>query len=447
MDYAETLAYLYARLPMFQRIGKAAYKADLSNTHALMDLTGHPERGLRCVHVAGTNGKGSTSHLIASALQAAGYRVGLHTSPHLKDFRERFRILLPSATTSGTVLSGVEGPPQASSDQELSFDSAQDRTQRVGTHERTMIPEATVIRFVEEFRSGFEPIEASFFEWGVALALWWFREEQVDIAVIETGMGGRLDSTNVITPEVSVITNIGLDHMDFLGHTVEAIAGEKAGIIKPGVPVVVGEAETGVADVFRAKAIAEDAPLTFVDQRTALPYPSGLAGPHQERNARTALAALNVLRERGWSIPDQAIAAGFRDVVASTGLRGRWEILSRAPLTIADVAHNAHGLRTVRRMLDRTAHAHLHVVLGMVNDKDLDRAFAELPDDATYYFCKADIPRGLDADELRRQAGRQALYGYAYSSVKAALEEAQRAAGPDDLVLVTGSVFVVAEVV
>jgi dihydrofolate synthase/folylpolyglutamate synthase len=427
VDYAETLAYLYARLPMFQRIGKAAYKADLSNTHALMELTGHPERGLRSVHVAGTNGKGSTSHLIASALQEAGYTVGLHTSPHLKDFRERFRILRPDVT-----LSPSKGDPEV--------------MVRRAHHDNTMIPEAKVIRFVEEFRAGFEPIEASFFEWGVALALWWFREEQVDIAVIETGMGGRLDSTNVITPEVSVITNIGLDHMDFLGRTVEAIAGEKAGIIKHGVPVVAGEAEGSVAEVFRAKAAEEHAPITFVDQAAALPYPSGLPGAHQERNARTALSALKVLQGKGWSIPEEAIAKGFRDVVASTGLRGRWEVISHAPLTIVDVAHNAHGLRTVRDMLLRTKHDHLHVVLGTVNDKDLEQALRELPDEATYYFCKADIPRGLDAEELRRQGARQALVGFAYPSVKAALEEAQRAAGPDDLVLVTGSVFVVAEV-
>jgi dihydrofolate synthase/folylpolyglutamate synthase len=404
VDYAETLAYLYARLPMFQRIGKAAYKADLGNTRALMELTGHPERGLRCVHVAGTNGKGSTSHLIASALQEAGYRVGLHTSPHLKDFRERFR------------LNGA------------------------------MIAEREVVRFVEQYRSGFEPIEASFFEWGVALALWWFREEQVDIAVMETGMGGRLDSTNVITPEVSVITNIGLDHMDFLGHTVEAIAGEKAGIIKPHVPVVIGEAEDDVAQVFRAKAALEQAPITFVDRSAPLPHPPGLPGPHQERNARTALTTLQVLRDKGWNLPDEAIAQGFRNVVPNTGLRGRWEVISRAPLTIADVAHNAHGLRTVHEMLLRTKYDHLHVVLGTVNDKDLDQALRELPDEATYYFCKADIPRGLDATELQRQAARLALVGFTYPSVRTALEEAQRAAGPDDLVLVTGSVFVVAEV-
>jgi dihydrofolate synthase/folylpolyglutamate synthase len=404
MTYPETLAYLYARLPMFQRIGKAAYKADLTNTHALMDLLDHPERGLRCVHVAGTNGKGSTSHLIASALQEAGLRVGLHTSPHLKDFRERFRI------------------------------------------NGAMIPEAEVVRFVEQYREGFEPIEASFFEWGVALAFWWFREQQVDIAVIETGMGGRLDSTNVVTPEVSVITNVGWDHMDFLGNTLEAIAGEKAGIIKPGVPVVVGEAEGPLAEVFRGKALEEQAPFTLVDQSAPLSYASGLAGMHQERNARTALAALHVLRGRGWSIPEDAIARGFTRVVPNTGLRGRWEVLAREPLTIADVAHNVDGLRSVKAMLADTPHRQLHIVLGMVNDKDLGRVLAELPRAARYYFCKANIPRGLDAWALRAQASAQDLQGTVFPSVAAAYHAARSSAARDDLVLVTGSVFVVAEV-
>jgi len=405
MTYAETLAYLFARLPMFQRIGKAAYKADLANTHALMELTGHPERGLRCVHVAGTNGKGSTSHLIASVLQEAGYKVGLHTSPHLKDFRERFRI------------------------------------------NGEMIGEDEVVRFVETYRAGFEPIQASFFEWGVALAFWWFRAQQVDIAVIETGMGGRLDSTNVVTPEVSVITNIGWDHMDFLGQTLEAIANEKAGIIKPGVPVVVGEADGAIAEVFRNKARALDAPLTLVDQCGELPHRSALHGEHQERNARTALAALEQLREGGWRIDGDHIARGFRDVIGNTGLVGRWQVLSDVPLTIADVAHNVDGVRVVRRMLECQPYERLHIVLGMVNDKDLSRVLAELPKAATYYFCKADIPRGLDAATLLDSAKDHGLIGTTHPSVSEAFQAATRAASMNDLVLVTGSVFVVAEVI
>ncbi len=405
MTYAETLAYLYAQLPMFQRIGQAAYKADLGNTHALMEALGHPERGLKCVHVAGTNGKGSTSHLIASTLQEAGYTVGLHTSPHLKDFRERFRI------------------------------------------NGTMVGEATVVEFVERYRNVFEPIQPSFFEWGVAFAFWWFREQRVDIAVLETGMGGRLDSTNVVSPEVSVITNIGWDHMQFLGDSLPAIAREKAGIIKHGTPVVIGEAEGEVKEVFRSVAAEHEAPITFVDQHKPLPYPSALPGQHQERNARTALNALLVLRDRGWKIPDDAIDAGFRNVVDNTGLMGRWQVLGERPRTIADVGHNVDGIRVVRAMLANEHYAKLHIVLGMVNDKDLSKVLSELPDQAAYYFCKADIPRGLNADLLREQSEAHGLTGSVYPTVAAAYQAARTAAEPDDLVLVTGSVFVVAEVV
>ncbi len=404
MNYTETLAYLYAQLPMFQRIGKAAYKADLSNTRALMDLTGHPERGLRCVHVAGTNGKGSTSHLIASVLQEAGYKVGLHTSPHLKDFRERFRI------------------------------------------NGKMITEHDVVRFVEEYRAGFEPIQASFFEWGVALALWWFREEKVDIAVIETGMGGRLDSTNVITPDVSVVTNIGWDHMDFLGTTLEAIAGEKAGIIKPGVPVIVGEVTGSVAKVFKRKAEELGSPMTIVDQTSPLSYPTALTGSHQERNARTALSAIRSLQQQGWRIEEEHIRSGLANVIKNTTLLGRWQVLAEPPLTIADVAHNVDGIRVVKEMLDRLRYEQLHIVFGAVNDKDLGRVLAELPTNAIYYFCKADIPRGLDANELHNQAAAHGLMGTSHPSVPAAYSAATHAAAMNDLVLVTGSVFVVAEV-
>jgi len=405
MDYTETLAYLYAQLPMFQRIGKAAYKPDLSRTEQLMRLTGHPERGLRCLHVAGTNGKGSTSHLLASVLQEAGYTVGLHTSPHLKDFRERFRI------------------------------------------NGEMIPEKDVVRFVESYREGFEPIQTSFFEWGVALAFWWFRERKVDMAVLETGMGGRLDSTNVVTPEVSVITNIGWDHMDFLGNTLEAIAAEKAGIIKPGVPVVIGEADETIAEVFLNAALKAGSPITFADQGPRAPYPSGLPGDHQERNARTAYAAVLKLREGGWSIPEVAVSAGFKHVVRNTGLMGRWQVLGDAPLIVADVAHNVDGMRTLMRMVECQPFERLHIVLGMVNDKDIGGVLDILPRSATYYFCKADIPRGLDAAELAHAAVGMGLTGAHFPTVQEAMRAASRAAGLNDLILITGSVFVVAEVV
>lgn len=404
MDYERTLAYLYARLPMFSRIGAAAYKADLDNTHALMRLLDHPERGLKCVHVAGTNGKGSTSSLIASVLQEAGYKVGLHTSPHLKDFRERFRI------------------------------------------NGEMVAEEVVMDFVERYREAFEPIAPSFFEWGVAFTLWWFREEQVDIAVIETGMGGRLDSTNVVTPEVSVITNIGWDHMQFLGHSLQAIAKEKGGIIKPGTPVVIGEASVGIAAIFSDIAAQRGSTMIIAKDAPGGDLPCGLVGEHQERNKRTAYAAVQVLNERAWKVDNHAIMKGFVNVVRNTGIRGRWEVLSKEPLTIADVAHNADGITAILRVLDVTPHKKLHMVLGMVGDKNICLLLALLPKAATYYFCKADIPRGLDASDLAAQAAVYGLKGTVHNSVSAAYDAARSQAGPKDLVLVTGSVFVVAEV-
>lgn len=390
---------------MFSRIGKAAYKADLSNTHALMDVLGHPERGLKCVHLAGTNGKGSTANMIASVLQEAGHRTGLHTSPHLKDIRERFRI------------------------------------------NGDMIPQEAVTAFVERYRKDFELVEASFFEWGVALALHWFRDQHTDIAVIECGLGGRLDSTNVVTPEVCVITNIGWDHADLLGDTLEKIAVEKAGIIKPGIPVVIGEAEGSIAEVFQKRAKEVGAPIHFTDQNTPLPFSLDLPGPHQQRNARTAVAVLRVLQEDGWAITEANIIAGLANVQANTGFAGRWQTIATVPHTIADIGHNADGLKIVNEMLGRTPHDRLHIVLGTVNDKDIGRMLGMLPRTATYYFCKADIPRGLVAAELKALAKAHGLMGAAYASVSAALAAAKREAAGNDLVLVTGSAFVVAEVV
>ncbi len=404
MDYERTLAYLQARLPMFSRIGKAAYKADLDNTRALMSMLDHPERGLKCVHIAGTNGKGSTSHMLASVLQEAGYRTGLYTSPHLKDFRERIR---------------VNG---------------------------AMIPRERVVAFVEGYRNSFEPIAPSFFEWTVALAFDHFRAERTDIAIIETGLGGRLDSTNVVTPEVSVITNIGWDHADLLGGTLEAIAQEKAGIIKRGIPVVVGEASDPVARIFRTRARDTGAPLLLVDHSTQQPYVLDLAGEHQDRNARAVLAVIQQLRLKGWPIPEAAVAKGLSNVGANTGFAGRWQTIAHDPLTIVDVGHNEDGLRVVQRMLAITPHERLHLVLGTVNDKDIGRMLAQLPDQATYYFCKADIPRGLDANELAARGEAAGLHGTVHDTVSSALDAARSSAGPNDLVLVTGSVFTVAEV-
>ncbi|MBK9759554.1 MAG: bifunctional folylpolyglutamate synthase/dihydrofolate synthase [Flavobacteriales bacterium] len=403
MDYERALAYLYARLPMFSRIGKTAYKADLNNTHALMRMLDHPEHGLKCVHVAGTNGKGSTSHMLASVLQEAGYKTGLYTSPHLKDFRERIRI------------------------------------------NGEMIPKERVTDLVEHYQSQFEGIAPSFFEWTVALAFDWFREEKVDIAVIETGLGGRLDSTNVVTPEVSVITNIGWDHTDLLGSTLEAIAFEKAGIIKNGIPAVIGEAQNQVAEVFRQKAKHETAPIRFIDQSAEQPFALDLAGPHQQKNARTAIAAIAELRQLGWKITEEQIARGLANTCTNTGFMGRWQTIAQNPLTIADVGHNEDGLRAVREMLGLTQHENLHIVLGTVNDKDIDRMLGQLPKLATYYFCKADLPRGLAAETLSGKALGHGLRGRTYPSVKSALVSARATANGRDLVLVTGSVFVVAE--
>ena len=402
-DYERTLAYLQARLPMFSRIGKAAYKADLDNTHALMRMLDHPERGLKCVHVAGTNGKGSTSHMLASVLQEAGYRTGLHTSPHLTDFRERIRI------------------------------------------NGEMIPREAVVAFVEKHKATFEPMAPSFFEWSVALTLHWFREQHTDIAVIETGLGGRLDSTNVVTPEVSVITNIGWDHADLLGGSLEAIAREKAGIIKAGVPVVVGEAEGAVARIFAEKALEVGAPIHPVDQRAPQPYALDLAGAHQGRNARTVLETLEQLRALGWRITEENAARGLAHTCTNTGFAGRWQTIAHAPLTIVDVGHNEDGLRVVNQMLAITPHDHLRIVLGTVKDKDIGRMLAQMPREATYHFCKADIPRGLEAVELAARAGAVGLHGTVHGSVREALANARKLAGAGDLVLVTGSVFVVAE--
>jgi dihydrofolate synthase/folylpolyglutamate synthase len=405
VTYAETLAYLYAQLPMFHRIGKAAYKADLDNTHALMDALGHPEQGLKCVHIAGTNGKGSTSHMIAAALQLAGYKTGLYTSPHLKDFRERIRI------------DGV------------------------------MIPEEEVVAFVEEFHAKWESIQPSFFEITVAMCFWYFKRAGIDIAVIETGLGGRLDSTNVIVPEVSVITNIGYDHMNLLGDTIEKIASEKAGIIKSKTPVVIGAMRPEAREVMIQTALQQHAPLIDASRVSASLIPNGaLQGHYQIENRATAFMALRTLAALGWRVNEEHIVQGFQQVVELTGLLGRWQKLHDLPLTIADVAHNEDGIRTVLEQLQQTPHKQLHFVLGLVGDKDVTRVLKLLPQKATYYFCKADIPRGLDAEMLKEQAAEFQLKGESYGSVKKAYTAAVEAAKEDDLIFIGGSVFPVAVV-
>ncbi|MFN5621673.1 MAG: bifunctional folylpolyglutamate synthase/dihydrofolate synthase [Flavobacteriales bacterium] len=405
MTYSQTLDYLYSQLPMFHRVGPAAYKPGLDNTWALLELVGNPHEELKTVHIAGTNGKGSTSHMIASALQLAGYKTGLYTSPHLKDFRERIRI------------NGV------------------------------MIPEGEVVTFVERYHEAWQVIQPSFFEITVALCFWYFKREGVDIAVIETGLGGRLDSTNVIVPEVSVITNIGYDHMNLLGDTIEKIAAEKAGIIKNGTPVVLGAMREEARLVMEETAKRMNAPLldSSLLSHRAIPI-SALKGLYQNENRATAFLALKTLNVLGWRLTENHIAEGFERVVELTGLLGRWQQLKEHPLVIADVAHNEDGIHAVLEQIKQTPHQHLHFVLGLVGDKDVTRVLKMLPQYATYYFCKADIPRGLDAQLLQDQAMNFQLTGSAYLSVRQAYEAACGAAVEDDLVFIGGSVFTVAEV-
>ncbi|TSD65968.1 bifunctional folylpolyglutamate synthase/dihydrofolate synthase [Inquilinus sp. KBS0705] len=435
MDYNETIQYLYTQLPMFTRDGASAFKKDLTNTLALCELLDNPQHKFKSVHIAGTNGKGSTSHMLAAILQTAGYKTGLYTSPHLKDFRERIR---------------VNG---------------------------RMIPEQTVINFVIDHKSDFERIQPSFFEMTVALAFDVFARERVDIAVVEVGLGGRLDSTNIINPLLSVITNIGWDHMNMLGNTLQLIAGEKAGIIKPNTPVVVGEHQPEVSEVFLNKALKEKSRIDFASedwdivsenkdidmltievQKQLLPtfaysddpilhLQLDLPGTYQAKNLKTVLSAVDELRNQGFDITDEHIKTALKQVKTLTGLHGRWEVLNRQPLTICDTGHNPEGIREVLKDIATVKYKQLHFVIGMVNDKDLSTVLSMLPKNAIYYFCKPDIPRGLAAESIKEQAAVFGLYGDAYVSVKAALQAAQQNAADTDLVFVGGSTFVVAEIV
>ncbi|MFN8776485.1 MAG: bifunctional folylpolyglutamate synthase/dihydrofolate synthase [Flavobacteriales bacterium] len=404
VTYEACIHYLVAQLPMFHRTGPAAYKPGMGNISSLCDILGQPQNRLRFVHVAGTNGKGSVSHLVASVLQEAGYRTGLHTSPHLVDFRERIR------------LNGA------------------------------LIRREDVVEFVTRYRDQWEAIQPSFFELSVAMAFWYYARQGADIVVLETGLGGRLDSTNIIQPDIAVITTIGLDHMNLLGDTVELIAAEKAGIIKKGIPVVLG----AIADPARAVILAraDEVGATVMDAREAINRipPVPLAGHYQLENAATALRAVEALRTQGWSVSYAAIAAGFDGVVRNTGLRGRWQVIRQSPMLVCDVGHNEDGLRAVMTQVAKQSFSRLHIVLGVVNDKAIERMLALLPPGAAYYFCKADIPRGLDAGLLADKAAATGLSGRVYSCVTDACGAALNEAGPDDLVLVTGSFFTVAEV-
>ncbi len=426
--YDEALQWMINKLPMYQRIGGAAYRADLHNTIALLQHLGNPEKKFKSVHIAGTNGKGSVSHMLASVMACAGYKTGLYTSPHLRDFRERIKI------------------------------------------NGEMIEKPAVLDFINQHHQAFEQMDLSFFEMTVGMAFHFFAEQKVDVAVIETGMGGRLDSTNLITPLLSVITNIGFDHMQFLGDTLEAIAMEKAGIIKPGVPVVVGQTQQETENVFRTRAAELQSPIFFADQifdATRLDLPDlkvqefdlwknnlllldqvklPLLGYYQQKNLITAACAADQLR-RHFDIEDSDLRDGLEMVVYKTGLSGRWQIISRSPLAIADTGHNEDGIREVVYQLREMRYGQLHFVLGVVNDKAVDAVLHLLPRPAKYYFCKANIPRGLDASELKNKAAEAGLSGQVYESVTAAYRAALDEARPNDLVFVGGSTFVVAEVV
>jgi dihydrofolate synthase/folylpolyglutamate synthase len=404
MNYQETTDWMFKQLPMYQLQGASAYKKDLTNTLLLINHIDNPHLKLRCIHVAGTNGKGSTSHMLSSILQEAGYKVGLYTSPHLKDYRERIKI------------NGEE------------------------------ISENFVCEFVDKNKTFFESNDISFFEMSVGLAFDYFAKEKVDIAIIEVGMGGRLDATNIITPILSVITNIGLDHTQFLGNTLEAVAYEKAGIIKPAVPVVIGEYTPNTKKVFLAKAIATNSEISFASDLITENFSSDLMGDYQVHNKRTVLKTIKILNsEKEFNVSEDQIKRGLLNVVKNTGLQGRWQKLNDSPKIICDTAHNKEGLAIVMHQIQKETFETLHIVLGFVNDKDLDEILPLFPKKAIYYFCKPDTPRGLGTSILMEKAQEYGLHGITYLSVTDAYNCAKNIATKNDFIYIGGSTFVVAE--
>ncbi|MEE4287580.1 MAG: folylpolyglutamate synthase/dihydrofolate synthase family protein [Mariniphaga sp.] len=430
MDYSDTLDFLFSRLPMFQRIGPAAYKDNLDNTVMLDDFYGNPHRKFKTLHVAGTNGKGSVSHMLAAVLQAAGFRTGLYTSPHLNDFRERIRI-------NGEMISTDE-----------------------------------VVDWVENYRINNElwNIEPSFFELTVAMAFDYFAQKEVDIAVVEVGLGGRLDSTNIILPEVSIITNIGLDHTTLLGDSLEKIAYEKAGIIKAGIPVVIGSTQIETKKVFEEVAALKLAPLFFADQEYSIAYgltdldgnqvlsvnkngkklyprlKLDLKGMYQQLNLPAVLKTVELLRDMGWQISEEDLLRGLANAKKMTGLMGRWQVLGYNPLMVCDTAHNAEGMKEVVSQMKLTPYKKLHIVLGLVKDKNPEKLLGLLPVDAEYYFTKADIPRAMEERDLAKIAAEFGLTGSTFSSVSKAFDVARSSAEKNDMIFVGGSTFVVAEI-
>lgn len=422
MTYQETIEYLYNQLPVYQKIGGSAYKEGLDNSFALDTYFAHPHTKYKTIHIAGTNGKGSTSHLLAAILQEAGYRVGLYTSPHLVDFRERIRV-------NGEKIS-----------------------------------QQYVVDFVDKHREYFEPIEPSFFELTMMMSFLYFADMHVDVAIIEVGLGGRLDSTNIITPDLSVITNISFDHMQFLGNTLEKIATEKAGIIKKNIPVIIGEAEGEVKNVFTDTAERVGAPILFAEDehiiQSSLKTASGwlfdtkyylhlkgeLSGYAQIKNAATVLCAVKELQKIGYTIPSKAVYNGFAYVTKLTGLMGRWQILQELhPKIVCDTGHNVAGIKYIADQLANEKYDTLHIVLGMVNDKDIASVLELLPRKAIYYFTKASVPRAMNERELQMLAQKKGLMGYSYPTVAEAVRAAKDWAASNDFVFIGGSNFVVAD--
>ena len=421
MNYKETTEYLFNQLPVFQKIGGEAYKPGLENTRKLDQVFNFPHLAYKTIHVGGTNGKGSTSHTLAAILQEAGYKVGLYTSPHLVDFRERIRV----------------------------------NGKKVG--------EQYVIDFVNNYRVEFEPVNPSFFELTMMMAFCYFRDQQVDIAVVEVGLGGRLDSTNIITPALSIITNIGLDHTQFLGNTIRKIANEKAGIIKHNIPVVIGESNSEIRDIFEAKANEEDAPVIFAedcppviesrlidnkwyyDTKRLKDIEGELGGLAQLKNTNTILTAVNQLITSGFAIEDRAIYTGFKSVCKLTGLMGRWQVIQHSPKVVCDTAHNKDGIKYVAQQLLSETYNKLYMIIGFANDKDISHIVAILPKDAEYCFVNAQVQRALPAAKLEAIAEQNGLQGICYGSIKEAYTEIKRKAAKDDFIFVGGSNFVVGE--
>ena len=427
MNYQQTIEYLFTRLPMFSRLGASAIRKDITNTVELCRSLGDPHTKFKSLHIAGTNGKGSVSHMLAAILQTAGYKTGLYTSPHLKDFRERIKI------------------------------------------NGDMIPPQFIVDFVESMQQDIEELNPSFFEITVAMAFDFFAKEKVDIAIVEVGLGGRLDSTNIVTPELSVITNIGWDHMNILGDTLEKIAFEKGGIIKNGIPVIIGETTSETKAVFESISVSKNARIIFADQ---LRYVSGwnyekthlkaeianilkddrhvytldLTGYYQTKNLVTVLEVVSQLQQKNWSISQKHLAEGLQHVKKLTGLYGRWEVIQQHPMVVLDVAHNVDGIKEVVAQIELTDYDDLHLIIGMVKDKDIENVLSLLPKEAKYYFTRAAIPRAISEIELQKKATGLGLNGNYYVNVNEALREAKRHAAPNDLIVVCGSVFVVGEV-